>query len=121
MHKIGFCRVLDLRLDYHQGIPLENLAFLISIILLVVIVSRYLFKIKLENNLFSEDQLTEKPLYVQRDLLLQEKPLEFHREQTIDEIPVLKQPSLLTRVVILLAIVSFFVIPLTTIWMRNFN
>lgn len=98
--------------EYHQGIRLDELIFLISFTLIVVIISRYVFRIKLENNLFSEEELTAEPLYKQRDLLLQEKPIEFHRPEQLDEIPIITQPSWLLRLFILLVIVGFFIVPL---------
>ena len=97
--------------EYHHGIPLNELGFLVLFILLVVIISRYLFRVKLEKNLFSEEELTIQPIYSQRDLLLQEKPLEFHRHEQLDEVPVLTKPSWLLRLIILLIIAGFFVVP----------
>lgn len=103
---------------YYVGPPpiLEAL----SLVFLIIVVSRYIFRVKFEKSILSKKELKNKPLYKPKDILLQENPQTFYNHDSTEDFSSTLVQSIWTRVVIIGIAIYFVFLPLQTILEKDY-
>jgi len=95
--------------SYHKGMSIYEIGLLLLILFLVLIISRFVFKVKLEKNLFSKEELTAKPLYQPNDILLMDAPY----DKNLNVLPSKMIQAWWSRMLVILACIVLVFLPIS--------